>query len=163
SLVANYLFLLGSGRFLGTADYSTVAALLGLVTIVLLPTGALQMAVSREISRFEAVGERALAASFARALLRVALLLTAPLVLIAFALVAPLRELLNVSATAPVALAVTTVAVALIGPVAVGVLQGYGRFRELATVSAAPMVLRLGLLVVLFAAGFRLYGALICL
>ena len=44
SLGANYLFLLGAGRLLGRSDYSTLAALVGLLTVVLLPSGAVQMA-----------------------------------------------------------------------------------------------------------------------
>src|SRR5690242_9430720 len=57
SLGANYLFLLGAGRLLGSSDYSTLAALVGLLTVVLLPSGAVQMAVSREVSRREALGD----------------------------------------------------------------------------------------------------------
>ena len=68
SLIANYLFLLGAGRVLGSADYGTVAALAGLLTVVLLPTGAIQMAVSREVSSREALGERVESAAFVRRL-----------------------------------------------------------------------------------------------
>ena len=38
SLAANYLFLLGAGRLLGSRDYSTLAALIGVLTVVLLPS-----------------------------------------------------------------------------------------------------------------------------
>jgi O-antigen/teichoic acid export membrane protein len=54
---ANYAFLLATGRILGSHDYGALAALLGALTVVLLPTGALQLAVSREISRRLASGD----------------------------------------------------------------------------------------------------------
>ena len=55
SIVANYAFLLAAGRILGSEDYGSLAALLGLLAVVLIPAGAIQMAVSREISRLVAV------------------------------------------------------------------------------------------------------------
>ena len=160
SLFANYLFLLGAGRLLGTADYGTLAALTGLLTVFLLPTSALQMAVSRELSRREAVGEHDEASVFARSLLVVGLKVTLPLLAVALALVVPLRELLQLDATAPVALAVAALGGVFVYPVALGVLQGQQRFRALAFNSAAPMVVRLLLLVLLALVGMRLYGAL---
>src|SRR5690349_261819 len=70
SLAANYIFLLGAGRLLGSRDYSTLAALVGLLTVVLLPSGAVQMAVSREVSRREALGQHSEASAFVKALLK---------------------------------------------------------------------------------------------
>jgi O-antigen/teichoic acid export membrane protein len=66
----NYVFLLATGRLLGADDYGALAALLGVVTAVLLPSGALQLAVSREVSRRVAVGEGEEADAFARAMFR---------------------------------------------------------------------------------------------
>ena len=57
SIVAAYVFLLAAGRILGSEEYGSLAALLGLLAIVLIPAGALQMAVSREVSRREASGD----------------------------------------------------------------------------------------------------------
>src|SRR2546426_11821943 len=51
SIGAAYVFLLAAGRILGSKDYGSLAALLGLLAVVLIPAGAFQMAVSREISR----------------------------------------------------------------------------------------------------------------
>src|SRR2546423_12530753 len=62
SIVAAYVFLLAAGRILGSDDYGSLAALLGLLAIVLIPLGALQMAVSREVSRRLAGGAPAGAA-----------------------------------------------------------------------------------------------------
>ena len=96
SIVANYVFLLASGRILGSDAYGSFAALLGLLSVVLIPATALQMAVSREISRRLAAGETASAAAFSRRTLRASALATVPLLLVAFALAVPLNNLLNI-------------------------------------------------------------------
>src|SRR5262245_60155511 len=63
SILAAYVFRLAAGRLLGSEDYGSLAALLGLLTIVVLPATALQMAVSREVSRRSAAGDERGAAS----------------------------------------------------------------------------------------------------
>ena len=128
AIVANYLFLLIAGRVLGSADYGALAALLGALTVVLLPTGAVQLAVSREVSRRVASGERADADAFSYATFRLSLLVTLPALAVAFLLVVPVRELLGIDSTAAVATAAAGVAAMFVLPVALGVLQGYQRF-----------------------------------
>src|SRR5207253_6803275 len=82
AIVANYIFLLAAGRLLGSDRYGSLAALLGLLAVVLLPAGAVQMAVSREISRLVASGDDDRADSFARAAFRLALIATVPLLVV---------------------------------------------------------------------------------
>src|SRR5213593_1573148 len=96
SIVAAYVFLLAAGRILGSEDYGSLAALLGLLAVVLLPAGALQMAVSREISRRVAAGDSNGAAALARTTVRLSLIATVPLVALAFALAVPFRHLLHI-------------------------------------------------------------------
>src|SRR5256714_10762016 len=86
SIVANYVFLLAAGRILGSEDYGSLAALLGVLSVVLIPATALQMAVSREVSRRIASGGREGAVEFTTATFRAAAVATVPLVAIAFAL-----------------------------------------------------------------------------
>jgi len=155
----NYVFLLAAGRLLGSDDYGALAALLGLLTVVLLPTGALQLAVSREVSRRRAVGDEEGADAFGRATLRLSLIATVPIVALAFALVLPLRELLNIESTAAVTLAMAGLIASLVLPAGLGVLQGYERFHAIAALYVLPFALRLGLLAVAAWAGFRLAGA----
>ena len=162
SLVAtalNYVFLLAAGRLLGSDDYGAMAALLGLLTLVLLPTGAVQLAVSREVSRRVATGDEQGADAFGRAALRLGLIATVPLVAIGLAVVVPLRQLLDVESTSAVAFAMAGLAVAVALPIAMGVLQGYQRFSAIAALYILPFVLRLALLAVVAALGYRLGGA----
>jgi O-antigen/teichoic acid export membrane protein len=161
SIVTNYAFLLAAGRILGTASYGSLAALLGVLAVILIPAGALQMAVSREISRLVAGGETDRAHAFARRTLRLSLLATLPLVALAFAFAAPLAAVLNIDSIGVVLLAESALLTALCWPVALGVLQGSQRFRALAAMYVVPFVARLGLLAIAAAAGYRLGGALL--
>jgi O-antigen/teichoic acid export membrane protein len=161
SIVANYAFLLAAGRVLGSEDYGSLAALLGLLAVVLIPAGAIQMAVSREISRLVAGGHKDRADSFARAVLRLALVGTVPLLGVALALAVPLAHLLNIDSVGVVALTEFALATALVFPAASGVLQGSQRFHALAVLYVLPFVLRLVLLAVLALAGYRLGGAVL--
>ena len=161
SVVAAYVFLLAAGRILGSDDYGSLAALLGLLALVLIPAGALQMAVAREISRHVATGDSAGAGRLARGTLRLSVLATVPLLVVAFALAAPLSGLLNIHSVGLVALAVATLSTALVFPVAMGVLQGLQRFSGLASLYIFPWVVRIAVLLALAALGYRLGGALV--
>jgi O-antigen/teichoic acid export membrane protein len=161
SIVAAYIFLLAAGRILGSEDYGSLAALLGLLAIVLIPAGALQMAVSREIARHLASGNVDGAAALARGTLRLSFIATVPLVVIALALAAPLAHLLQIDSVGLVMLADLTLLTALVFPVAMGVLQGMQRFNALATLYVFPWVVRVATLAVAAAAGYRLGGAIL--
>jgi O-antigen/teichoic acid export membrane protein len=159
SIAANYVFLLAAGRVLGSESYGSLAALLGLLSVVLIPAGALQMAVSREISRRVASGDRQGADAFARSTLRVAVLATGPLVAFALLLAVPLSDLLHIHSTGIVVLAELTLLTALVFPVAIGVLQGHHRFHAVGAMYAFPLLVRLGVFAVAAIAGYRLGGA----
>jgi O-antigen/teichoic acid export membrane protein len=159
----NYVFLLATGRILGAEDYGALAALLGVLTVVLLPSGALQLAVSREVSRHLALGENEEADAFGRATLRLGLLVTAPLMVIAVAITLPLREILEIQSTAAVAVALASLVTALAIPISFGVLLGYQRFTVVAALYVLPFAVRLALLAVAAAAGYRLGGAVVAI
>jgi O-antigen/teichoic acid export membrane protein len=157
----NYAFLLTAGRLLGSDDYGALAALLGLLTVVLLPTGAVQLAVSREVSRQIAVGNQDGADAFARAILRLGAIWTAPLVAVSLLLTIPLRDVLDIRSTGAVALALAGLSVALVFPIAMGVLQGHQRFHAVAAMYIFPFALRLFVLAAVAWAGYRLGGAVV--
>jgi O-antigen/teichoic acid export membrane protein len=159
SIVAAYVFLLAAGRILGSEDYGSLAALLGFLAIVLIPAGALQMAVSREVSRSVATGDPAHAGRLARGALRAALIATAPLLVVGLALAKPLSHVLHIHSVAIVVLAVLSLSTALVFPVAMGVLQGHERFSGLAALYVFPWLVRLAVLAIAAAAGYRLGGA----
>ncbi|PWU25605.1 MAG: hypothetical protein C5B48_00440, partial [Candidatus Rokuibacteriota bacterium] len=157
-IVLNYAFLLVSGRALGAANYGALAALIGLLTVVLLPAGALQLAVSREISRRVALHDERGADGFLHASVRIGALASAPLVVIGLLLAYPLGRILGIS-TGAVALTMLALVTALVMPVAIGAIQGFQRFTALAAMYVLPFGLRLVLLGMAVAAGLRLGGA----
>lgn len=159
SIVANYVFLLAAGRVLGSSQYGALAALLGLLAVVLTPAGALQMAMSREISRRIASGDSEGAYSFANRVLRLAAIGTIPLMAAALALAAPLAHLLNIDSVGIVVLAEATFVTALVSPIAMGVLQGGQRFVALGLMYIVPFLWRLVFFAIAAAAGYRLGGA----
>jgi O-antigen/teichoic acid export membrane protein len=161
SIFAAYVFLLAAGRILGSEDYGSLAALLGLLAIVLIPAGAVQMAMSREVSRRGATGDPDGASRLARGALRVALIATAPLLVLALALAKPLSQVLHIDSVAMVVLALLSLSTALVFPVAMGVLQGLQRFPALGTLYVLPWLVRLAVLAIAAAAGYRLGGAIL--
>jgi O-antigen/teichoic acid export membrane protein len=155
----NYLFLLAAGRILGSDDYGALAALLGILTVALLPAGALQLAVSREVAQRLALGDEDGADAFGWATVRLGAIVTAPLALAALALAVPLKELLRIDSTAAVVLAAIGLLPALLFPISVGLLQGEQRFHAVAAMYVLPFALRLVLLAAVTALGFGLGGA----
>ena len=129
---------------------------------MLLPAGALQLAISREISRLVATDDERGADGFLRAAARLAAIATVPLVAAGLVLSPALARVLNVS-TGAVALAALGLGAALLAPVAIGAIQGFQRFTALAAMYVVPFALRLALLGVLVAAGFLLGGAVLAL
>ncbi len=159
-IVLTYVFLLASGRLLGTEDYGAFAAVLGLLTVVLLPAGALQFAMAREVSRRAALNDESGSTGFVRAVLRLSAIATVPLVLVSLALSVPLARLLGIP-TSAVVLTALGLAGALVGPAALGTIQGYQRFGALAALYVLPLALRLMLLGAFAAAGYLLGGAVL--
>jgi O-antigen/teichoic acid export membrane protein len=159
SIVLNYAFLLAAARALGSANYGSLGALLGLISVVVLPASALQMAISREISRHIASGDETGANALARSTLRVALIATVPLVVLVLALAVPLARVLHIHSTSVVVIAALTLATAFPYPAALGTLQGLQRFHALAAMYAVPLVVRLVVFGAAAAAGARLTGA----
>jgi len=160
SIVANYVFLLAAGRILGSGSYGSLAALLGVLAVVLIPAGAIQMAVSREISRLLAAGSPDEADAFARAAVRLALRATGPLLGVALLLAVPLDHVLHINSVGIVILTELALSTALVYPAALGVLQGAQRFHALASIYVLPFVFRLALLAAAASAGYRLGGAI---
>jgi O-antigen/teichoic acid export membrane protein len=155
----NYVFLLAAGRILGSDHYGALAALLGLLTVVLMPAGAVQLAVSREVSLRLAVDDEDGAEAFAWAAFRLGLIATAPIVALALALAIPLNETLNIGSAGAVVFTSAALVTALAFPIAMGVLQGYQRFHAVAAMYVVPFAVRLALLTFAAFAGFVLGGA----
>ncbi|MFN8224470.1 MAG: hypothetical protein U0R50_14620 [Gaiellales bacterium] len=142
----NYVFLLGAGRLLGKADYGEFAAIGGLLTVLLIPAGALQMAVSREVSRLVAVGETDRAQAFSVRVVLVTAAATVPLVVGFIAFSGPIASLISIDREGLLAVSGLSLVATLLAPVALGIVQGTQRLGALAIVSFAPFATRVGVL-----------------
>lgn len=160
SVGSTYLFYLVAGRVLGTSDYGELAAVLSLVTLAALPFTAVQMALSREISSLVARGEPELARRLSHSLVATGAVATVVLLVIYGALVVPLTDLLNLDSVAMLGVVALAVAPAVLYPVLLGDLQGHQEWRRLAFATGFPLAFRFVAFLVLFAVGWRLYGAL---
>jgi O-antigen/teichoic acid export membrane protein len=157
-IVLNYAFLLASGRLLGTDEYGELAAIIGVLTVVLLPTSALQMAVSRDVSRRLAVGDVAGAHGFSRAVLRVAVLATVPLLAVFYVVLGPLAHLLSIESAAALAIAGASLATTFALPTLLGIVQGEQRFVTLGLALFVPFAVRLAVLGLVALAGATIAG-----
>jgi O-antigen/teichoic acid export membrane protein len=158
-IVLNYLFLLASGRLLGTDEYGELAAIIGVLTVVLLPTSALQMATSREVSRLLAIGDAEGARAFARAVLRLAVIATGPLVALFYIVLVPLADVLAIDSSTALAIAGASLATTFALPTLLGVIQGEQRFVVLGLATFVPFAVRLAVLIVVAAIGVTVAGA----
>ena len=77
----------------------------------------------------------------------------------ALALAKPLAHVLHIHSVAMVVLALLSLSTALVFPLAMGILQGQQRFSDLATLYVLPWLVRLVVLAIAAAAGYRLGGA----
>ncbi len=141
----NYAFFLLAGRWIGPDDYGIVAALLSITLIVLVPSGALQVAMSRHTAEFGHTEPERSAALFHHALRRTIVVgcLVAGLAFVATALVAP--------AFPRTAVLLTSLAIVPMGAfsLALGRLQGQHRFGAFAsglTMLGAPRPVAFALL-----------------
>ncbi|WP_374101150.1 lipopolysaccharide biosynthesis protein [Antrihabitans sp. YC2-6] len=148
--IAGYVLHVPASRWLGPAGYSEFAALLTAQLVLAVPALALQTVVARELVRGASPGEL-------RALQQRCAALVAALALVA---VVPLAAILDIGV-------LPTVAALIVAPVLVllsgeqGLLQGAGRFRELAIVLGAAGVFRVAPAVVVLAVGGGTAAALV--
>ncbi len=124
----NYVFFLLAGRWLGPDDYGAVAALLALTLIVLVPSGALQVAFSRRVAELGPEGHATAAALFRRSF-RWTIGVGVGVALLGYAIAQLATDSIPTGA-----LALTALAIAPMGAfsMALGVLQGQHRFGAFA-------------------------------
>jgi O-antigen/teichoic acid export membrane protein len=156
----NYLFHLITARALGPAPYGDVVSLLALAGLVSLPLGGVQIVVARAAARFATSGDAPrLRSVFRLALAGVGAVAVAVSLLLVVA--APLiRSSLGIESLPAIVLTAAVVLPSLLSPVALGVVQGLQRFTLYSMSLGVVTVVRIGLLVVLAAAGLTVSGAM---
>ena len=124
----NYAFFLLAGRMLGPADYGMVAALLAITLIVLVPSGALQVGVSRHLASLGDSG-RSEGDEFVRQAFKWAALTGVGLGVTAVAVALVVDPTVGTAAIVLTGLAIVPMGVFSVG---LGTLQGQQRFGAFA-------------------------------
>jgi O-antigen/teichoic acid export membrane protein len=129
--LCNYLFHALASRSLGPGEYGALVSMLALLTVLGIPSQALQTVMARRVSVAEVEGRHAQAGGLARKLLLRVLLAGACLGLVLVLIRKPLAEFFRLSSAWPLVAAGLTAVVMLATPVLRGVLQGLQRFGQL--------------------------------
>ncbi len=154
--ISSFVFHLIVSRLLGNAHYGTMGALLGIISLLTVPIGAVQIAVTQAVVDEESRGE---SYSMTRVTRRAALGGVVAMLLVGG--VTPLVDgFLRISSPVPMLLVALWVPLATVSAVVQGALVGEYRFRPVAFASFVGMgVVRLILGAVLVEAGLGVSGA----
>ncbi|MHB1906004.1 MAG: glycosyltransferase [Acidimicrobiales bacterium] len=154
---SNFLFHVVVSRLLGPAHYGAVGSLLSLLTLLAVPVGAAQLAVTQAVIAHESKGE-----SYSlRALLRRSIVAGVVGALVLVALTPIIDRFLHLNSPLPLMLVALWVPLATSGAVLQGALIGEYRFRAVAFAAfmgGGPVRLLAGAAAVL--AGFGVSGAI---
>jgi O-antigen/teichoic acid export membrane protein len=154
---SNYVFHVVISRMLTPAEYGALGAVLAILIFLSVPLGAVQTTIAKRLaeSRDSVTGGQSQWYRLIRTVAPVAIGLSLILALVG-PLVGAFLRLDSAWTTIFVAMYVTP---AVLLTVLRGVLQGQMRFKELAFVSAFPMIMRLAIAVPLVTAGGGVAGA----
>jgi O-antigen/teichoic acid export membrane protein len=155
---AGYLFNLACIRYLGSAGYGDVAALMALAALVALPLGSVQNLLAREVAHLHSRG----VIQQTRRLLRTTVLIAAPAAVVVLAiglvLTPQIESAFHIGSAGTVVAGLSVLVFSIMSAILFGFLQGTLRFRQLALTyavggSARPLLVVPALLAGLGAAG----------
>lgn len=155
---ANFLFNIIMSRMLGEAVYGALGSLLGMLSVLGVVVGALQLAVTQAVAEGDAGSK--LQMSIGRAFISASCLGLATFVVMV-ALSPVLSEFLHIASVVPVVLLALYLAPSVAGFVPQGVLIGEKRFKEAGLALIAGAAIRLVAGVTLVGVGMGLDGALL--
>ncbi|HIE11158.1 MAG TPA: hypothetical protein EYP62_06040 [Kiritimatiellae bacterium] len=141
--ICNILFQAAMGRLLPPAEYGVLLTMLGLALIVITPLQAITAVAAHYTALLSAQGRIREVSAYVcfwcrRLSLPIVILLAA-----AFFGASPLRRFFHLSGTGPVRLTLTAIAISVLVPLLVGVLQGLQRFVWMTLTAYAWAVIRL--------------------
>ena len=157
----HYFFQIYMSRNLSMADFGALNALLSLLALISIPSGAIWIVMARRVSELTATEKSdAVGSLFRGVLIRVFLIGGLGCILLV-ALSKPISGFLNLSSPTPVAILAMVIVVTLGTSTGLGILQGLRRFIYLALNQSLSGLLRLLFGMGLVATGCRLNGALL--
>jgi O-antigen/teichoic acid export membrane protein len=130
--VANFLFYSLAGRFVDVVGYGTLMSLVSLALIVTAPAMVAQNTLGKLTADIVAAGDLLVVGSLARKVFSGALTVAAVLFAAAIVMREPLAHLVHVADPLLIPLAALAASATFVVPIQRGVLQGAGRFGDLA-------------------------------
>jgi O-antigen/teichoic acid export membrane protein len=124
---SGYLYNIACIRYLGSSVYGDMAAMLALFALVSLPLGSIQSLLAREVAQLPAPGVSALL----KRSTWISVAVGSGLVLVGFALIDQIQDLLNISSRGIVIAGISGIFFAVVAAVLYGFLQGALRFGAL--------------------------------
>ncbi len=160
----DYLFNLVAGQMLPPDEFGIIVALAGAGQVMVVLSRVVQTVVTRYVSGFQATASiTGQVRSYFHSAFRIGILGGVVLLVIFGLSSAPLARFWQIPDVAPVLTLAATGLLMTTRPVVGGVLQGLQRFAALGAVQVAQAVLRLGLGVLMIAAGLGAFGGMLAL
>lgn len=156
SLLCNYFFHLYVSRALGPRDYGTYNALFSFSFLLVLPFGAISLAVASEVVRLA----REKIADYIKQLLFFNIIFAILLLVLLLINIRWVNAFLHINNLWLILVAFLIPVISLFPVIFIGILQGLQLFRPYALVSTSLQFFRLVFGVLLVMLGFRVFGAL---
>lgn len=159
---ANFVFVIIVARLLGPSDYSALASLMAVATVVTIGIcGPFQTIIARYVSTDTAIGEDDNARFLVSRATIAGTISGAGLALLIAVLCLPLKGWLRIESITPLFLLAIYVFIGFMQPAFAGAVQGLQRFKVFGTALVAGAVLLVVVGSTLVAAGMKLTGAMI--
>ncbi len=156
----SYIFQIMTGRLLGPALYSELAALISIFTILSIFTSILSLAISRYISKYKARDLKRESSWLIRRMMFLGLILGVVISLVLLVLTPILKDYLQIESDLALFLLDMGVIFALLAPVGSGSCQGLQRFVVLGTANLSAPLTKLIVGVSLVWLGYEVAGAM---
>ena len=156
----DYLFQYYMSGTMTPASFSELSALLSMFYLAIAPAQVVSTFLVKQTSRLDVEGRRQEISWLIRKIVLYETITGAAIAMALFLLIPSISSFIYLSSTFPVLLLMAGVIISLISPVGYGTSQGLQRFRYNAFYGITGPVTKLGMGIILVAAGFGIMGAL---
>ncbi len=158
--VCNYLFQFFMSRNLSVTDFGTMNALLSLLVITAVPSVAIMLVSSKQISIFKATNEIFKTRLFHKKVFKKISIYGVFITLFLIALSPQIADYLNIYELSPVILLLLILFFSFLIPINLGIIQGLQHFITFGVLSGITGLARLLFGIILLTIGFKLNGAM---
>ena len=161
SSISVYIFQIITARVLGPEDYGIFGALMALLVIFTLPTGAISPAVTKFVSKLNAKEDFNAIGLLRKKLIKDVLIFGSIFLIIIILLSKNIANLLKIKENIPIIIIGITMIFSMLLAINKGIIQGMKRFKVYSLNFIIESFSRLFLLIALLFLGFRVNGAIL--